>query len=347
MNELYKTVYGSHLYGTSTPKSDYDYKVIFLPEFRDVLLGKQLKTKQASTSNDKTKNTEDDVDVQYVPLQTFAKDYFDGQTYAYEVAHFFLYSQTNVASVSNANFLPFVSELVEQFTNSDVKSMVGYAWSQAEKYALKGKRQRTLEQFKTFVFYVMKNYLKKDMNLSDVRVRDVYDAIPPQAFDKFEQFAPYVKLSTIEQTTAEGPMTFLVLQVLNKSVLFTVRVQELLARVDDLLSQYGHRVKEAAKLSEEQVDWKSLYHALRITLQTNDLLTTGKIELPFKGDRLQLLMNVRNGVLAFDECKSLFEAEMDKLDDNLETTKLRPKTEKLAEEFQDFLFKWLKTFYNL
>ncbi len=31
MNIIFKTLFGSHLYGTDTPESDYDEKGIFMP----------------------------------------------------------------------------------------------------------------------------------------------------------------------------------------------------------------------------------------------------------------------------------------------------------------------------
>ena len=79
VNELLRTVYGSHLYGTSTPSSDFDYKVVYLPPLEDVLLGKEkkLKTKELSAMYsltismcytlrewaDKAKNKEDGMDI--------------------------------------------------------------------------------------------------------------------------------------------------------------------------------------------------------------------------------------------------------------------------------------------
>lgn len=40
MKIIMETVFGSHLYGLNTPTSDKDYKGIFLPHPRDILLGK-------------------------------------------------------------------------------------------------------------------------------------------------------------------------------------------------------------------------------------------------------------------------------------------------------------------
>lgn len=39
MNKIVELEFGSHLYGTSTPNSDRDYKAIYIPEAIDILLG--------------------------------------------------------------------------------------------------------------------------------------------------------------------------------------------------------------------------------------------------------------------------------------------------------------------
>ena len=38
MNLVVKMKFGSHLYGTSTPLSDIDYKAVYIPEARDIIL---------------------------------------------------------------------------------------------------------------------------------------------------------------------------------------------------------------------------------------------------------------------------------------------------------------------
>ena len=39
MKTIMKGYFGSHLYGTSTPESDVDFKEIYVPHARDVLTG--------------------------------------------------------------------------------------------------------------------------------------------------------------------------------------------------------------------------------------------------------------------------------------------------------------------
>ena len=40
MRTILRIQFGSHLYGTSTPASDFDFKSVFIPDARDILLGR-------------------------------------------------------------------------------------------------------------------------------------------------------------------------------------------------------------------------------------------------------------------------------------------------------------------
>lgn len=52
MNKLFEMKFGSHLYGTSTPASDVDYKSIYLPTAREIVLGDYHKTINMSRKKD-------------------------------------------------------------------------------------------------------------------------------------------------------------------------------------------------------------------------------------------------------------------------------------------------------
>ena len=48
---IVKTIFGSHLYGTSTPESDNDFKGVFLPSKEQILLNEIPKSINESTKN--------------------------------------------------------------------------------------------------------------------------------------------------------------------------------------------------------------------------------------------------------------------------------------------------------
>lgn len=82
MKLIVKMKFGSHLYGTSTEDSDVDYKGIFLPGKREILLNHIPKCRSFSTGNDLVKNSPDDVDEEIYSLHYFIELACDGQTVA-------------------------------------------------------------------------------------------------------------------------------------------------------------------------------------------------------------------------------------------------------------------------
>lgn len=45
MNKILEMKFGSHLYGTNTPNSDLDYKAIYLPTAREIILDFEILTR--------------------------------------------------------------------------------------------------------------------------------------------------------------------------------------------------------------------------------------------------------------------------------------------------------------
>ena len=62
MDLIVKMKFGSHLYGTATDASDIDYKGIYLPSRRDILLNRVQKCHSFTTGGDQKKNSPDDID---------------------------------------------------------------------------------------------------------------------------------------------------------------------------------------------------------------------------------------------------------------------------------------------
>lgn len=72
---MYKTLvemeFGSHLYGLNTDNSDKDYKGIFIPTAKEILLGTAPKVIDTSTGDKSSKNTKDDIDRHLYSLKKF------------------------------------------------------------------------------------------------------------------------------------------------------------------------------------------------------------------------------------------------------------------------------------
>ncbi|WPK18090.1 putative nucleotidyltransferase [Escherichia phage BYEP02] len=87
MKTVMKSYFGSHLYGTSTPESDVDFKEIFVPPARDILIGNVKEHMSKNTNNTSSKNTKDDIDHELYSLKYFFKLAADGETVALDMLH--------------------------------------------------------------------------------------------------------------------------------------------------------------------------------------------------------------------------------------------------------------------
>lgn len=79
--------FGSHLYGTSTPASDLDFKSIYIPNARDILLGRvkgSISTKRPKLEGEK--NFAGEVDEEAYSLQRFLGLVAEGQTVALDAS---------------------------------------------------------------------------------------------------------------------------------------------------------------------------------------------------------------------------------------------------------------------
>lgn len=127
---LYLCKFGSHLYGTDTPTSDSDFKGIFLPSKTNCLLGDMPKHFTSSTGDGESKNSEDDLDVQFWSLQYWLSLVGKGETNALDL----LYSATHTDMVvySDKNMCYVFDNHDQLFTTNDCNSYVGYAIGQAK-----------------------------------------------------------------------------------------------------------------------------------------------------------------------------------------------------------------------
>lgn len=78
--------FGSHLYGTSTPTSDLDFKSVYVPNARSILLGKakgSISVKRPKAEGEK--NYAGEVDEEAYSLQRYLGLVSEGQTVALDV----------------------------------------------------------------------------------------------------------------------------------------------------------------------------------------------------------------------------------------------------------------------
>lgn len=333
MQKLFSVQYGSRLYGTQTPTSDLDLKHVYLPELKNMLLGKQLANKVKKTNTEKNvRNGAEDVDEEFLPLQVFARDFMMGQTYALELA--FSVEGTHAGqTVHNPLFLEFVKELREKFLTSNVKALMGYAVNQASLYSFKGERLNVSRE-------VLK--LLKEFALVDEQERLSLFAMDA----RFEHLATkYPKYFRKTEYDVGGGVMRPCFVLLEKTLPFTNDVRMSVNVVNALVSKYGSRADAA---TADNVDWKATMHALRVVSEGVKLLTTGKMEFPFDQEYVNYLLSVKRGEVPLEEVTAQLTSQLDKLKEEEQKQALLPAySQEMGHQFDEWLTGWLFKFYNL
>ena len=138
---IMKSVYGSHLYGTSTPTSDMDYKQIHMNPLDLILIGKDKGCFNQNTNNS-GRNTKDDVDFESKELRTFIHDCLSGVTYAQDL----LFTPDHLIMESSDLWKEIIS-LRHKLVTRNVTPFIGYAVSMSQKYSAKAVKYNELKKF--------------------------------------------------------------------------------------------------------------------------------------------------------------------------------------------------------
>lgn len=260
-----ETVFGSHLYGLNTPTSDKDYKGIFLPHPRDILLGKAPKTIDTSTGDKSSKNTVDDVDRQMYSLPKFISLACDGDTVALDMLH-----ASDDKLIANSEIWQYIRANRWRFYTTELTGLFGYVRKQAAKYGVKGSRLAALREVYDVLHtledtkYGENKMIAKSANY--VKVGEVSHLFPTNEFCRF----------TTDKTLKYGCQDFY--EVLGRKFQSTITVAEMKKSVYKLWDEYGERARQAE--ANNGIDWKALSHALRGGMQLIQIYKDGDIVYP-------------------------------------------------------------------
>jgi predicted nucleotidyltransferase len=265
MDLIVKMKFGSYLYGTSTSKSDVDYKGVFLPSKNEVLLGRIPKCHNYSSSNCKAKNTPHDTDVEIYSLNYFINLACEGQTVALDMLH----APDSVIEVSSEIWRTIVDER-DRFYTKNLKSFINYARRQASKYGIKGSRLNA-------VSHVL-NVLKA--SVSTQKLRSVWDKLPQ------------MEHCYVAETDPNGMRQY---QVCGKLFQESAEIGYVIPILEKFHDDYGARAKQAAE--NKNIDWKAISHALRAAFQVKEIFTQRTITFPLK--EAAFLVKVKEGKLDY------------------------------------------------
>jgi len=315
MDKIIEIKFGSHLYGCETPESDSDYKCVYLPDARDIVLGKVKKTISISRPKQPfEKNVKDDIDIETFSLDQYLKLLLQGQTMALDML-FALQRPEMIQRFKGSELFDYISDNRFLLLNKQVNAFLGYARQQASKYGVKGFRvhalRETLEFFKSF---------PHEMD----RVDDHADAVRKFVTELNNEHVKIVDLEAPDHKPIPH------VEVCSKYIPFTGTVKHAKTGLQKRFDAYGQRALMAER--NEGCDWKALSHAVRVNSQAKELLQTGFITFP-RPDR-ELLLQIKLGQLQYKDVAVIIEKGLEDLEDVKLKSTLRDEPDyKWAEDF--------------
>lgn len=268
MNKIVYMVFGSHLYGMDTEKSDKDYKGIYMPTVRQIYLSRFPKSINSSTGNDNEKNKAEDVDDEIFSLHRFIQLACEGQTVAIDMLH----APDSMILESSEIWRQLVANR-EKFYTKNLKAFVGYCRRQAAKYGVKGSRLNDAKNVAKYLSELPR----------DTKMREVWDKLPTG------EHIHYLEPDPKDTNSCR------VYQVCGKKFLETVQIEYVCISLDKFIEAYGGRAELAAK--NQGIDWKAISHAMRAAYQLEQIYTEGTITFPLK--QAEYLKAVKQGKLDY------------------------------------------------
>ncbi|EEU1769000.1 hypothetical protein E4L33_004770 [Escherichia coli] len=312
MKTIMKGYFGSHLYGTSTPESDVDFKEIYVPHARDILTGNVKEHMSKNTNNTSSKNTKDDVDHELYSLKYFFKLAADGETVALDMLH------TPPGLVVKSD-LPDVWKYIQdnrsRFYTTNMKSYLGYVRKQASKYGVKGSRLAVLRQ----ALKRSNEWGQYFDNGAVIRLSHMKNVLP------VGEFASWVETEN-EKT---GKQTFY--SLLDRKFQDTLTNKEFNAILVKLEENYGERARKAE--ANEGIDWKALSHACRGGLQLLEIYKTGDLVYPLQD--APFILDVKLGKHTFKTVQEFLEDIVDQVEHAAEQAAKNGMQQKVDMSFWD------------
>ena len=274
MKTIFRTKFGSHLYGTQTETSDTDFKSIYVPSASDILLQKvkgSLGDKKSKVEGEK--NSSEDVDDESYSLQRYLGLLAEGQTVAIDM----LFAPNPEISTCLWDNIKFNKE---KLLTTKSAAFVGYVRTQANKYGIRGSRVKAAKE-------------------ASQLFSTIYSNNPQGKVGDFENLlvsltGEFTNIVTKETTPGKFETYF---ECCNRMVGFKNTLKEAAGIFTRIYENYGDRARKAE--NNEGIDWKALSHAVRVGNEAVELLKTGNIDFPLK-NRAHIL-DIKLGWLKYDQ----------------------------------------------
>jgi hypothetical protein len=284
VRQLVRIRHGSHLYGTSTPQSDQDFKGVHLPSGEAIVLGRpenHINRNVVSKAEGTDKNTADAIDDESFSVAKFFEMLMKGDTVATEI----LFAPVDYPSAEWLN----VRNIGKQLLNRQCKGFVGYCVRQAAKYGIKGSRMGAVRGVLDFLA-IAKLGLTRTAKMSAIEA-------------KLHDWSAGREHVMWEDIPHPGGKSCWHLNVCDRKVPMTISIEEAEKIWTKVWENYGERARKAK--DNDGIDWKAVSHAVRVAGQAIELLETGHITFP-RPDAAYLL-GIKQGMYPYSDVSAELE----------------------------------------
>lgn len=312
MKTVVKILHGSHLYGTNTPNSDTDYKTIFIPEAKSLILQKAEKNLRETTGKPHEKNNKDDVDAGYFSLDSYFNLLEQGQTVALD-----LLFAPDANIIKSSPLWRYIQQNRYRLVHKKAVAFIGYCKTQANKYGIKGSRMAAVKS-------TLEYLLLKDKN---AKLSDIWPSMQTDLWN-----VEHVNFTSQLVNTDGTDRQINYLEVCGRKFDRACKISYVIEALDKIYDNYGARAQLA--MTNQGIDWKALSHAVRVCVQGTELLKTGKMTLPLPEPELSIVKDIKAGKVPYPDVQHMIESYVEHIE---EESKLSTLPEGIDREFCDEL----------
>ena len=306
---VYVTMYGSKLFGTDNENSDTDYKGVFIPSQRDVLLKRDIEHYNYET-NTQSKNDKEDIDLQLFSIYKWFKLLKKGEVGALDLLFSLFTPETQL--FQDEYFTSLMKENYNRFYNRNLHSFVGYCVGQSRLYNIKGERFNELHLFVAYFQTI-------DTAKYPLKLEEIFEEIENIFESRIFKYIKFIQgaISRGNQAYKEG----IYVEVLGKRFSGKVTVAYFAEHIEAMELQFGNRARSAS----QGVDYKALSHAVRVIDEVEELLDDNFITFPLKNS--VYITSIKEGKERLEEVMHYIDIKLDVVQEKFEKSALPQKSD--------------------
>ena len=287
-------VFGSHLHGTTTPDSDFDRAMVFVPGGRSIALGTVVEAVRSGTKEDRTaRNSADDVDVEAHSLKRFLAMVADGTPRALDM----LFAPPSALLEPPSPAWREIAANRHRLVTRKTAGFVEYCRDQAKRYGLKGGRIHALRGVLAWLDGAIAEHG------DEARLRDA--AGHAGGIEAFIAAASLTATAVVPIPQKFGKPAEPHLECCGKRAPFAASLRKARETYAAQLERYGERARLAE--ANEGIDWKAVAHAVRVGHEALELLATGRITLPLAQPLAARVLAIKGGRVPYGEASAELE----------------------------------------